>query len=71
MNIIDNFLRDVSKIPSEIFEKTYNAEERENFLANIFDALLSEVLNEIITNESNIFQSLIYKLYLFKLSILD
>ncbi len=36
-----------------------------------FEKILNEILHIVITNESNIFQSLQYKLYLFKLSILD
>jgi hypothetical protein len=69
--IHDSFLRDMGLIPEEIFTKEFDEEARKQSTLEFFDALLKTVLGDIITSENNIFQSLIYKLYLFKLSILD
>ena len=54
---------------SEIFKMS--AAEKEKKLYEEFSSLADYVLQAIITNESNLFQSMMYKLYLFKLSLID
>ena len=66
--IHDTFLRDLSKMDQSPFDKSNDKDQK---LLDTFDKLVNGVLHEIITNENNIFQSLIYKIYLFKLSLLD
>ena len=63
----DTFL---TKIPEQKVFKLSN-HEKEQHLYKLFDNILDEVLKSIITNENNIFQTILYKLYLFKLSLLD
>ncbi len=53
--------RDIFKMDKKTKDQTLN---------NTFDKILSNVLHSIITNENNIFQSILYKLYLFKLSLI-
>jgi hypothetical protein len=63
--IHDTFLNKIPK--KEIFSDS----KKDVRLVELFEQLLNEVLHSIITNENNIFQTIIYKLYLFKLSLLD
>jgi hypothetical protein len=67
--IHDNFIYIMNSIDEKIFN--LNDNEKEKQLYDIFSNILKDTINKIITNENNIFSTLIYKLYLFKLSLLD
>lgn len=66
-DFLSNSINEI-KAKKDLFKDKENAIDE---LTTIYDNLLKNVLSAIITNENNIFQSLIYKLYLFKLSMLD
>lgn len=61
----DTFLLAMPK--NEVFKDP----SRSRLLDEIFDDILKKTLQKIITNENNIFQSILYKLYIFKLSLID
>lgn len=75
--IISTYERDFKKNIHDIFllnlpnKDIFADEKKDVLLFDIFEKLLSDVLHGIITNENNIFQTIIFKLYLFKLSLLD
>lgn len=79
LHIINLYERDFKKkmhdiflinMPSrDIFKNT--SVDKDKVLTELFEKILSDVLGMIVTNESNIFQTILYKLYIFKLSLLD
>lgn len=75
--VINIYERDFIKQMHDIFinripDKSVFSDEKKNIiLFELFEKLLNDVLHLIVTNESNIFQTIIYKLYLYKLSLLD
>lgn len=58
----------LTKIPDS---SIFSDKKKNELLYKLFEDLLDEVLHSIITNENNIFQTILYKLYLYKLSIMD
>lgn len=59
-------------VATKIDQKIYDPKEGEgkkHYLTTMFENILKKVLNKIITSENNIYQSLIYKTSLLKLSI--
>jgi hypothetical protein len=77
LSVINIYERDFTKHMHDIFitkipdKSIFSDGKKNNILYDLFNDILKDVLSRIITNESNIFQTLIYKLYLYKLSILD
>lgn len=74
MNIYE---RDFKKQMHDVFltnvpnTEVFKSDKKDKILVDLFEEILKKVLNLIITNNSNIYQSIMYKLYLFKLSLLD
>jgi hypothetical protein len=61
----DAFLHRIKEV------RVFTDPKKDQLLEELFDNILKMVLQRIITNENNIFSSILYKLYLFKLSLLD
>ena len=79
LHVINIYERDFNKKMNDYFKDLYvekdifakSADEKGADLLSLFDGMIKDILGGIITNNSNIFQTLLYKLYLYKLSILD
>ena len=79
--VIDDLQKKFKKQLHDSFSDMYNTMDLQIFnlndrdkeiqLGDIFSGTMKKVLNNIVTNDSNIFQSLLYKVLLFKLSLVD
>ncbi len=64
----DKFTAVYGTLDKQIF--AMNDADRETELSHLFSTTLRTILSGIITNNSNLFQSLLYKILLFRLSIM-
>ncbi len=67
-NMHDKFTASYASMDKQIF--SMNDKDREIKLSSIFSETLRMILEGIVTNNSNLFQSLLYKIMLFRLSII-
>jgi hypothetical protein len=70
--VLNIYERDFVKVLHDLFVlKKISPDSSKEEITELFDSILDESLNNVMTNDNNLFQSIAYKTYLFKLSLLD
>jgi hypothetical protein len=68
-NMHDKFIEIMEGHNDDLYE--LNDFEKDKALLEIFDSMVTNALNKVITNDNNMYSILLYKLYLFRISLID